>query len=1086
MPENDLMLRAGVDLGGLEADFRRMTQMAAEAGQAIARAAGVTIPGPAFDVSAFTSAGITAGHAFADGLSEAVRAVQADVTALRSLAGDLRIGGATDADLSALREMLSEAQRVAQGTEGARSAVQALGVAMRELDEASVSGGTGLRAVERALTEIEATAQRVRAAPVVGATLAGASSGIDTTAAQRAAAQEVAARQQIASELQREIGLLGLRARTLDVGSGDAVRAFQRELGAMREQAGALNLTQDALLRIDATAQQVARRVAQAQRAAARAAQADAPPIGLTNLPALTSQIGAFTRAGRTGANAALGIAFALEGIATGASNADTKMQSALRVVSTLGLALGPEGILVSALAQGTSALIGYFDQARKEAEKTRKAFADEFAHLADDFDPTKVQQKLQQLTIGQPSKGASAFGPFFQGGISDLQAQITAEQARLDEALRQRNVFAYNAARKHLEELRAQLDPLQKQFDQLAALALNPPAAVRPIRGLPTVDIRALSPDAEARLRLKLDTKDAEATLRAFRERMEREPIAVRLTPGENAASILAQSTAPHVNRAIPLDLDTERVKLGLRDVEAALQALHATEQRLDFTRLFGDPAAVREAEQAVQATGSAARTTLGLLLPLLGAIKDPASRNAALAQAAQWAQELSRAVGPARREMDALGARVSAGARGVAEIADAFGHVDDTLHRAIRSGAQFVEQLTTAAATMQRIQDTDILHGGNGGLGALFSSAEGIGATLSAIGAMVGALSTVQGLFSRGPSAAEIEQQRVIAANTEEMARLRDVMRGFGDNTAATARALLVLANPVTSADSPRVAVDLAEAQRLIKALGINLQLIDSTGHPAAGALTLLREAAATAADRLTHLSDTFDDQRRNADIERRLFNLPDTPTAHVTSDLSILRTLAPELFKGLPTNLTGATAAERAAIRAFFQWVYTEAKAGRITVEQLGKIPNVDALTGDIGIILDDMDLFDKGLRDATQALGNVPQAFKRLLDADRFRAMSPQLPTGPVVPTYTPAPTPTPRYPTGPTPGAGLPPQAGPVTTVYHFDNITVIGSDRTAEELFDDITAEARRRGLARGGVNDPAAMFGLLPRPRRS
>lgn len=198
--------------------------------------------------------------------------------------------------------------------------------------------------------------------------------------------------------------------------------------------------------------------------------------LKLASLSAASTQTGAVgAEMGVRFERGALRAAGALESMARSGSVAGGAAKTLLATGSEMAFMFGPGGALIGALGVATLAIVRLFTKARDEskqlAEETKKQLDD----LQNRGDAAGLQARARELQAGRPSAGVDPATGFFRGGINDLQTRIVQEQQKLEAALRQRNVFLYNAANKALTELKAEMKPLVDERNDIMRRLLTP-----------------------------------------------------------------------------------------------------------------------------------------------------------------------------------------------------------------------------------------------------------------------------------------------------------------------------------------------------------------------------------------------------------------------------------------------------------------------------------------------------------------------------------------------------------------------------------------------------------------------------------
>ena len=181
-----------------------------------------------------------------------------------------------------------------------------------------------------------------------------------------------------------------------------------------------------------------------------------------------------FSTLGRRGAQAGVALAFGMEQLANGSENG---MRRSLRAVASFGFAFGPEGMIVSALAVGTLAVMDFFHKAEKEAA----AFHKKLAGMANESRADDIMGAARDAMLGRPmdaktgdvAKQSQYVKGAFEGSLADLRAH----KAVLDEMAKNAPTVLAGAAilaRSEYRKLTADLEPLERKFKDIQTAALN------------------------------------------------------------------------------------------------------------------------------------------------------------------------------------------------------------------------------------------------------------------------------------------------------------------------------------------------------------------------------------------------------------------------------------------------------------------------------------------------------------------------------------------------------------------------------------------------------------------------------------
>lgn len=253
------------------------------------------------------------------------------------------------------------------------------------------------------------------------------------------------------------------------------VMDLDEALSLAKNEMTALKPPTDAMARTLALAEIQAYKLDAAMRTAASSANAMAMTNALQRTGAIAEEAGMqFSTLGRRGAQAGVALAFGMEQLANGS---ETGMRRSLRAVASFGFAFGPEGMIVSALAVGTLAVMDFFRKAEKEAE----AFHKKLAGMANESRADDIMGAARDAMLGRPmdAKTGDVAKPsqFVKGAFEGSLADLRAHKEMLDEMARNApNVLAGAAivAGKEYRQLTRDLEPLEKKFKDIQTAALN------------------------------------------------------------------------------------------------------------------------------------------------------------------------------------------------------------------------------------------------------------------------------------------------------------------------------------------------------------------------------------------------------------------------------------------------------------------------------------------------------------------------------------------------------------------------------------------------------------------------------------
>lgn len=327
-----------------------------------------------------------------------------------------------------------------------------------------------------------------------------------------------------------------------------------------------------------------------AMAGAARATEQTAASAGLMSR-FINRSTGDFTALGRRASGALIGISFALDGIVQGGGKATDSVHGILRAVATVAPAFGPEGLLVSAVAAGTDAIIGIFD-ATKEGMKDAV---------------TTALAELDRLNRGSAAAAAEAANEIVQGnpfaatpddrvglaGLRSQKAEIESAMAavRATDAWKQNEkalqtlrslgitqVGAYIAKEKELmhglddalADVNGRIAPMQSRLDNIVGLTLK----------LSRVE-------AERTLTAGRLARESEAAEKAFQEGSLSTRIANIAAASSLAAEAMAQIPSASIGIDAAITKNTESARRFVAEYQSA--ALRAFDEVTAAIRAHG-----------------------------------------------------------------------------------------------------------------------------------------------------------------------------------------------------------------------------------------------------------------------------------------------------------------------------------------------------------------------------------------------------------------------------------------------------------------------------------------------------------------
>lgn len=200
---------------------------------------------------------------------------------------------------------------------------------------------------------------------------------------------------------------------------------------------------------------------------------------------------------GRIGASARTA-AGGLEAMARTGQASSGVMKTLVTSGAEMAFMFGPKGAIAGAVAITGIAIFQFFKRTRDEITATRKKAQEEVAAMLNVGNYLGLQTQLRDVEIGTP-------GEFYKDGIRGVDLRL-AEIAK-ERAAGASGWFSTKIGdlAKEERELLAKRAELVARAERLRSIILNPPAAPRPISGLPAVISTARSPYAKPEPEKKL-----------------------------------------------------------------------------------------------------------------------------------------------------------------------------------------------------------------------------------------------------------------------------------------------------------------------------------------------------------------------------------------------------------------------------------------------------------------------------------------------------------------------------------------------------------------------------------------------------
>ena len=828
-------------------------------------------------VPAAATVGRDTGRVIAQGIITGLAPIKPE---LRALTAGETIGIAIDA--TPIIKTTQATQDLSAATERASAATKDLAAAGARIDFSKLTEAEEVTLLMAEAEQRRAAQQQQNAQTFVRATEQEAAAAQQAARvkesaandAQTAAAAEAAARKQVQAAFDQDLAKLVTYRASIDATNADAVAGFERQAAAIREQARAIGIEGDELFKLDrailrtvdslrvqgAEARNSARAIASQAQAGLSRGIGGATSAELANITrnANTAKkaIGGVTIAGKDMQQittrlgpALIGVGFGLEALARGGDAADAGLRTALRAIASFAAFFGPTGFIVAGVAAATAAIIDMFKTASDESKKATKKMGDDLVSLVEAADFIGIQKELQKINEGVLTFNEATGKVARTGGLPSMIAELDKLKASAGSDLQRTlvKVFSFGIggleermvpATKRIEELE-RLIPLAKAKQKAFSEALlNPPAALKEIKGLPTVNVTAGIKDAEKAIRDLAEQVRVvqDAFLAVNGDAGRQAQILQRAIPLYDAIRQAAQAHAGEVSEAanalhkmltdltnidaisvelsrrkfggiltqaeggilvprakitdlkdrvqkiaaaetieIPVDFDTQDFS---RSLQKSIQKAASAQDLLDFAKLFGTRQQVADATENVNiATANLTKTFQAAFDATMHASDSAEVHAAKLKVLKAAAAEAGVSIKGLTKDTENLTQTltdIGGAARGVASLVREIRGVDDELSRAIDSAGRFADALGQAA---------QIKFGGKGGL---FSSFSNLLKGIPVIGeAIASAVQFGRDLANAITGAAEKSANNdILKENNAQLERLRQDLAGFNNS--------------------------------------------------------------------------------------------------------------------------------------------------------------------------------------------------------------------------------------------------------------------------------------------------------------
>jgi hypothetical protein len=649
---------------------------------------------------------------------------------------------------------------------------------------------------------------------------------------------------------------------------------------------------------------------------------------------------------------AAMKVAGAAEALASAGTVTGSSAKKMVTAGASIATMFGPAGVAIGALSFFSIAVAGSMSKARREAEETAEAFEETIARLQNAGDVGALKAEARRLDVGTRAKD-------FEDGIRRRRERIAQMEIDLEDPSKT-NPFNVLTRIKQLNDERAALEPLAKQYDLVAKAIKQFREDPSRVNAAQDFVITALSPEAEERARQKA----ADAGDKAGDDWGEAFAKAV-LTSLGTSAEIAAAEINALIEQGIKVGADPAKIA-QLKRLSA--QAYTAAEGVAELRQAWMD---YESGKTAVG--GSAIEAGANALLALQSALARADARLAKLAKGSKDYNDLLKE----RHDLEQRIKRTLSGDDTdpkPEKLKDAAKETALQLQQAADGALQLAQNLFGAeAGAIGTLRAVSQIAGNIGALKTAFG--EG-GSLLGKVSGVIGILGAVSSLLRDPEDAA---RQRAIDENTAALKKLteRAGLLGVGVSGAAAARSASGLAaflsnarfNVITAGGDIYDATD--QARVAAKAFGLDIEELEAIakeyGIELNGNVESFRQLYDAIQDTITKLGEfgtDLESQRRQADAYARVFGVTD-PGELLGLTRGTYGGRSPALDAALG-GLDLSTPEGRQAAREALQGLFTTLMAGGGTLSagQLGGLTGEDLLQAILDLI-DGLNAVDESL-------------------------------------------------------------------------------------------------------------------------
>lgn len=678
----------------------------------------------------------------------------------------------------------------------------------------------------------------------------------------------------------------------------------------------------------------------------------------------------------------------------------------AIRGLAAMFVLLGGANILAALALLGAAAAVLYeISRAARDAAEQMNAFRDSVANVSEKTATDMIagldrQIEHFQSIITNLERQKDVGRPEFQGETFVTVKGLTAEQQKqLDQAneyiailKEQRRVV--DDRRKSLERTRKEEELFQNKLDQFKQSLSETPIGADPFKQLKEdvgAVIRRMEIVAES---VGRESKAMNVPLEAALAMYDELLLKIEQHGGLQKAPVDLLELQLRLLKEINEQLDKTDFARTFPDLAKSLKGvgeqarIAAAQLEIAKRRGTGVAEATRAHEEAQRAVGAIQQE----ILAAMERMGLPVARQVELwNQVKEILSDLGVPIEDTTEKVSRLTAllrSIAVAARGILNIADAFGEVSDELRDVLEGVSGIAEGLEAARKAQQAIKASKAA-GKGAGLQDILAMAGGI------VGIIGGVASVLGGLFGKSDEEKQREQERanILRENNQRLSDLVASMRGMTgeiknlvDTRAALAftqspgfvqTANLVGPNRLTMLMISQFGLTLRDLDRIAAEVGVTIR--NSAGQIVPEALQQLYDALLLAAEAATRFHDNLEHRRRRLELRADIEDVEDTPVAKINRELQLLSEFGLPIFEQFFAGIDTTTAEGQAQLENALRALFDALESGALPLEAFGRL-NLDELLDIIMGVEGALDQLREQANSLTDALKNVPTGFK----------------------------------------------------------------------------------------------------------